>query len=46
MADSTTPAAQKGIQRNDDRWAKLAWFIGLSVAAALLGLVLTKVGAR
>lgn len=31
---------QAGISRNDARWSKLAWFICLTVAAAVLGLVL------
>ena len=39
-------ALQKGIDRNDARWAKLAWFIGLAVAAAVLGLVLYTGGVK
>lgn len=29
----------KGVERNDGRWSRLAWFVGLIVLAAVLGLV-------
>lgn len=32
--------AKAGIRRNDERWSRLAWFVGLAVLGALLGTVL------
>jgi hypothetical protein len=39
-------ALQKGIDRNDARWAKLAWTIGLAVLGAVLTIVLYTGGAK
>lgn len=36
--------AREGIRRNDDRWSKVAWFVGLAIMAALLALVLSQGG--
>lgn len=36
--------ARAGIQRNDDRWSKVAWFVGLAILGALLALVISQGG--
>lgn len=36
--------AKAGIQRNDDRWSKVAWFVGLAILGAMLALVLSQGG--
>lgn len=36
--------ARAGIARNDDRWSKVAWFVGLFILAALLGLIVSQGG--
>lgn len=36
--------ARAGIQRNDDRWSKVAWFVGLVVLGAVLALVISQGG--
>jgi hypothetical protein len=38
--------ARAGIARNDDRWAKVAWFVGLFILAALLGLLVSQGGLK
>lgn len=38
-------SAQEGVERNDDRWSKLAWFVGFTALGAVLALVFTNGGA-
>lgn len=33
-------SAAVGVDRNDARWSRLAWFVGLIVLAAVVGLVI------
>ena len=36
--------ARAGIARNDDRWSKVAWFVGLVILGAVLALVISQGG--
>lgn len=36
--------ADEGIRRNDERWSRLAWFVGLAILAAGIGVLINSGG--